>query len=64
MNKYDILPNKRFFTKDIYKPHNLLDIIEVNKFIKKTLTVLAIVSIIILWFMAMTYSIQVTVFNH
>jgi hypothetical protein len=35
MNKYDILPNKRFFTKDIYKPHNLLDIIEVNKFIKK-----------------------------
>ena len=35
MNKYDILPNKRFFTKDIYKPHNLLDVKEVNKFIKK-----------------------------
>jgi hypothetical protein len=37
---------------------------KINKFIKKTLTVLAIISITILWFMAMTYSIQVTVFNH
>ena len=37
---------------------------KINKFVKKTLTVLAIISITILWFIAMTYSIQVTVFNH
>ena len=37
---------------------------KINKFIKKTVTILAIISITILWFMAMTYSIQVTVFNH
>ncbi len=37
---------------------------KINKFINKTVTILAIVSITILWFMAMTYSIQVTVFNH
>ena len=37
---------------------------KINKFIKKTLTVLAIISITILWFIVMSYSIQVTVFNH
>jgi hypothetical protein len=37
---------------------------KIKKFIKKTLTVLAIISLTILWLIAMTYSIQVTVFNH
>ena len=37
---------------------------KINKFVKKTVTILAIISITILWFIAMSYSIQVTVFNH
>jgi hypothetical protein len=37
---------------------------KINKFIKKTLTILTIISITILWFIVMSYSIQVTVFNH
>lgn len=37
MKKHKLLPAKRFFTKNIYKPHVLTDVREVNKFIKKTI---------------------------
>lgn len=37
---------------------------KINKFVNKTVTILTIISITILWFIAITYSIQVTVFNH
>lgn len=36
LNKHKLLPVKRFFTKDIYKPHRLIDVLEINKFSKKT----------------------------
>lgn len=36
LKKHKLLATKRFFTKNIYKPHILTDIQEVNKFIKKT----------------------------
>ena len=36
MNKHDLLPTKRFFTRNLYKPHSLTEVKEVNKFIKKT----------------------------
>jgi hypothetical protein len=36
LNKHNLLPVKRFFTKDIYKPHRLIDTKEMNKFSKKT----------------------------
>jgi hypothetical protein len=35
MKKHKLLPTKRFFTKNIYKPHILTEVKEVNKFIKK-----------------------------
>lgn len=35
MKKHKILPSKRFFTKNIYKPHVLTEVKEVSKFIKK-----------------------------
>lgn len=37
MNKHNILPTKRFFTRDLYKPHALVEVKEVNKYIKKTI---------------------------
>ena len=37
---------------------------KINKFVKKTVTILGIISVVILWFIAMSYSIQTTVFNH
>jgi hypothetical protein len=37
---------------------------KINKFVNKTVTILTIISITILWFLAMAYSVQVTVFNH
>ena len=37
MQKHKLLPSKRFFTKNIFKPHILTDIKEVSKFIKKTI---------------------------
>lgn len=37
MNKHNILPTKRFFTRDLYKPHALTEVKEVNKYIKKTI---------------------------
>lgn len=37
LKKHKLLASKRFFTKDIYKSHNLIDVKEVNKFIKKTI---------------------------
>ena len=36
---------------------------KINKFVKKTVTILTVISITILWFLAMAYSIQVTIFN-
>lgn len=36
LKKHKLLPTKRFFTKNIYKPHILTDVKEVNKYIKKT----------------------------
>jgi len=36
LKKHKLLPTKRFFTKNIYKPHILTEVKEVNKFIKKT----------------------------
>lgn len=36
LKKHKLLLTKRFFTKNIYKPHILTDVKEVNKFIKKT----------------------------
>ena len=36
LNQYNLLPIKRFYTKDIYKPHRLVDTDEVTKFSKKT----------------------------
>lgn len=37
LNKHNLLLTKRFFTKNIYKPHILTDVKEVNKYIKKTI---------------------------
>jgi len=37
LNKHKLLPVKRFFTKNPYKPHRLVDTAEINKFSKKTL---------------------------
>jgi len=37
MNKHNLLPTKRFFTRDLYKPHALTEVKEVNKYIKKTI---------------------------
>lgn len=37
---------------------------KINKLIKKMVTVLTIVSITVLWFLGMCYTIQHTVFNH
>lgn len=37
MKKHKLLPSKRFFTKNIFKPHILTDVKEVSKFIKKTI---------------------------
>ncbi len=36
LNKQSLLPVKRFFTKNVYKPHRLIDVDEINKFSKKT----------------------------
>jgi len=36
LNKHNLLPVKRFFTKNVYKPHRLIDVDEINKFSKKT----------------------------
>jgi|688.fasta_scaffold265309_2 hypothetical protein len=35
LNKHKLLPVKRFFTKDVYKPHRLVDTGEIYKFSKK-----------------------------
>ena len=37
LKKHKLLSAKRFFTKNIYKPHVLTDVKEVNKYIKKTI---------------------------
>jgi beta-1,4-galactosyltransferase 1 len=37
LNKHNLLLTKRFFTKNIYKPHTLTDVKEANKYIKKTI---------------------------
>ena len=37
LKKQKLLSAKRFFTKNIYKPHVLTDVKEVNKYIKKTI---------------------------
>ena len=37
MKKHKLTPSKRFFTKNIYKPHVLTDVKEVSKYIKKTI---------------------------
>jgi len=36
LNKHKLLPVKRFFTKNIYKKHRIIDTAEINKFSKKT----------------------------
>lgn len=35
LSKHRLLPVKRFFTKNVYKPHRLIDTSEINKFSKK-----------------------------